>query len=289
MSGTELGLTEFQTGAGDAWGGEQQDCEARQLAKGKKKKEAADKAGTQSNRSATGIHVLRRGLRKLRTILGYVAAGLTLIVTTAIALFAFVNPPFTSVIAIEFFRLGSVDREWVQIETVPDHFPQSLVAAEDADFCLHWGFDLDAIRSAASAGYNSGGSSISQQTAKNLFLWPGRSWLRKILEVPITLLVEAFWTKQRIIEVYMNIIEYDVGVFGVAEAARQHFGKEPNELTEVESARLATIVPNPGQRNPFELPPDLEKRVAMIQDGAQTIRKDGRSSCFDVRINAKNS
>ena len=232
------------------------------------------------------MQAFRRRFRKLWRMLGRCLAGLVLIVSAATALFAFVNPPVTSVIAIEFLRLGSVDREWVAIESVPDHFPRSLVAAEDADFCLHWGFDLDAIRYAAGAGYRRGGSTISQQTAKNLFLWRGRSWLRKVLEVPTTLLIEAFWTKQRVLEVYMNIIEFDSGVFGVAEAARQHFGKEPGELTEAESARLAVVVPNPRQRNPFELPPELEKRVNLVQDGARTIAKDGRSSCFDARISA---
>ena len=219
-------------------------------------------------------------------MLGRGLAGLVLIVSAAVAVFAFVNPPVTSVIAAEFLRLGSVDRDWVAIESVPDHFPRSLVAAEDANFCLHWGFDLDAIRSAAVAGYDRGGSTISQQTAKNLFLWRGRSWLRKVLEVPVTLLIEAIWTKQRVLEVYMNIIEFDSGVFGVAEGARQHFGKEPGELTEAESARLAVVVPNPRQRNPFELPPELERRADLVQDGARTIAKDGRSSCFDARISA---
>ena len=232
------------------------------------------------------LKAFRRRFRKLWRMLGRCLAGFVLVVSAAIALFAFVNPPVTSVIAVEFIRLGSVDRDWVAIESVPDHFPRSLVAAEDANFCRHWGFDLDAIRSAAGAGYRRGGSTISQQTAKNLFLWRGRSWLRKVLEVPTTLLTEAFWTKQRVLEVYMNIIEFDSGVFGVAEASRQHFGKEPGELTEAESARLAVVVPNPRQRNPFELPPELEKRVNLVQDGARTIAKDGRSSCFDARISA---
>ena len=237
-------------------------------------------------RFGTEFQGFRRRLRKFWWMLGRGLAGLLFIVTAAVALFAFVNPPATSVIAAEFLRLGSVDRDWVAIESVPDHFPRSLVAAEDANFCLHWGFDLDAIRSAAVAGYSRGGSTISQQTAKNLFLWRGRSWLRKVLEVPITLLIEAIWTKQRILEVYMNIIEFDSGVFGVAEGARQHFGKEPGELTEAESALLAVVVPNPRQRNPLEFPPELERRADLVQDGARTIAKDGRSSCFDAQISA---
>ena len=209
------------------------------------------------------------------------AAALVLTVFAATALFAFVNPPITPFIAFEFFRTGSVDRDWIEIESVADHFPRSLVAAEDANFCAI-GFDLDAIRTAASSGFGRGGSSISQQTAKNLFLWQGRSWLRKIIEVPITLLVEALWPKQRILEVYMNIIEYDDGVFGAAEAARQYFGKEPHDLTESESAALATVIPDPKNRSPLELPSELERRAASIVDGARTIKKDGRSACFDA-------
>ena len=253
------------------------------MAKEKEKRsKGPEKAVPEANRLKAGLQAIQRFSRRLLRAVCYAVGVLVLAVTAAIALFTFVNPPVTPLVVIEFVRLGSVDREWVPIESVPDHFPRSLVAAEDANFCLHWGFDLDAIRSAAEAGYNRGASSISQQTAKNLFLWPGRSWIRKVLEVPLTILIEAIWTKRRILEVYMNIIEFDSGVFGVAEAARQHFGKEPNDLTEGDSARLAVVVPNPRNWNPFDLSTELENRVARIQDGAKTILRDSRSSCFDV-------
>ena len=199
----------------------------------------------------------------------------------ATALFALVNPPLTPIMVSDYFRTGKLDREWVNIESAPGHLPRSLVAAEDANFCEHWGFDVAAIRAASSSGSVRGGSSISQQTAKNLLLWRGRSWVRKAIETPLTLLVEIFWTKRRILEVYLNIIEFDHGVFGAVSASRLYFDKEVSELTELESARLAAILPNPKEWDASSLPERLGDRAYRIVDGARTIAADGRSNCFD--------
>jgi membrane peptidoglycan carboxypeptidase len=120
----------------------------------------------------------------------------------------------------ERIRLGSVERDWTPIDDISDHLQRAVVAAEDANFCLHWGFDMAAIRAAIDAGAARGGSTISQQTVKNAFLWHGRSWLRKALEAAITPLMEAIWSKRRILEVYLNVAEFDEGIFGAQAAAR---------------------------------------------------------------------
>jgi monofunctional biosynthetic peptidoglycan transglycosylase len=158
---------------------------------------------------------------------------------------------------------------------------RAAVAAEDANFCRHWGFDMGAIRTAIAEGSGRGASTISQQTVKNVFLWQGRSWLRKALEAVLTLLVEAVWTKRRILVVYLNVAEFGEGVFGVEAAARHYFGISAAELTPTQAARLAVVLPNPKVRNPASLNQTLRRRAARIADGAETIRVDGRADCFE--------
>jgi monofunctional biosynthetic peptidoglycan transglycosylase len=149
-------------------------------------------------------------------------AGLALVVlvTVWVAAYAIVPVPTTPYILSERLRLGGVERDWVPIDDISENLQRAVVAAEDANFCLHWGFDMAAIRAAIDAGAARGGSTISQQTVKNAFLWHGRSWLRKALEAAITPLMEALWPKRRILEVYLNVAEFDEGVFGAEAAAR---------------------------------------------------------------------
>ena len=149
-----------------------------------------------------------------RIVLSAVAAVLVLIL-----LYSVVNPPITHTIWSEWRRLGRVERDWVPIEDISPVMARSVVAAEDANFCLHWGFDVDAIRDAIEDGGARGASTISQQVVKNVFLWQGRSWFRKALETSLTPVVELFWSKQRILEVYLNVSETGQGMFGVEAAA----------------------------------------------------------------------
>ncbi len=159
------------------------------------------------------------------------------------------NPPTTPYIVSESRRLDGVDRTWVSIEEVSPYMPRSVVAAEDANFCNHWGFDMKAIRAALTEGRGRGASTISQQVVKNVYLWQGRSWTRKALEAMLTPLVEALWSKRRILEVYLNVAEFDEGVFGVEAAARHYFGVGPENLTATQAARLAAILPDPKRRS----------------------------------------
>ncbi len=177
-------------------------------------------------------------------------------------------------------RLGSVNYQWVPIEKIAPIMPRAVVAAEDANFCLHWGLDIVAIRRVIDEGSNRGASTISQQVVKNVFLWQGRSWVRKALEAAMTPLVEALWSKKRILEMYLNVAEFDEGVFGVNAAANHYFGVIPEALTSVQAARLAAILPSPKTRSASNPSPYVRKRAAQIIDGAATIRIDGRAQCF---------
>jgi monofunctional biosynthetic peptidoglycan transglycosylase len=202
-------------------------------------------------------------------------------VMALVLLYSVVNPPITWTIWSEQRRLGSVDREWVPIEAVAPAAARSVVAAEDANFCLHWGFDMVAIRAAMAAGARRGGSTISQQVVKNVFLWQGRSWIRKALETAITPAVEAVWSKRRILEVYLNVAEMGEGIFGIEAAARHHFGIGPEALSPRQAALIASMLPNPRERDAAKPSRAMRTRAQAIEDGAATIRADGRAACFE--------
>ena len=207
--------------------------------------------------------------------------GVSVLSALPVVLYSFVNPPFTLYSMREGTRLGGVKREWTYIEAVPSHLPRALVAAEDANFCLHWGFDLEAIRAVVEAGGTSGASTISQQVASNVFLWRGRGAAHKLLEVPFTLGIEIVWTKRRILEVYLNVVEFGEGVFGASAGAHEYFGLEVGALDEFQSAKLAVVLPEPKSLDAGQLSDALEARAEKIVDGARTIARDGRSKCFE--------
>lgn len=171
--------------------------------------------------------------------------------------FRWLNPPVTMVIADRW--LASKDefylhQDWLVWDKLPKQAALAVVTSEDQRFPLHKGFDVDAIvkavKEANRNGQLRGASTISQQVAKNMYLWTGRSWLRKGLEVWFTLLIELTWGKQRILEVYMNIAEWGNGVFGIEAASRYHFGKSASQLTPMQSALLASSLPSPLKYDP---------------------------------------
>lgn len=199
----------------------------------------------------------------------------------AVAAFAFFNPPTTPYMLSEGRRIGPVERVWADWDDIAPVMGRAAVAAEDANFCLHWGFDMRAIRAAIAEGGTRGASTITQQTVKNLYLWHGRSYLRKALEAGLTPLVEAVWSKQRILEVYLNIAEFDEGVFGVEAAAQHYFGVAAKDLSPIQASRLAAILPAPKSRSASQPSAFVETRARAIRDGAATIRADGRAACFE--------
>lgn len=218
--------------------------------------------------------------QRLRRWLGRLVMAVIALPILAILLFSFIRPPTTPYIMGEYMRLGQIEREWVPVEDISPHMLIAVVAAEDVNFCNHWGLDLTAIRAALADGGARGGSTISQQTVKNLVLWQGRSWARKAIEALLTPLLEVSWTKQRILEVYLNIAEFDTGVFGVEAAARRYFGVPARQLTAAQAARLAMVLPNPKDRSAADPRPFERDRAAHIADGAAIIAKDSRTACF---------
>lgn len=164
---------------------------------------------------------------------------------------------------------------WVDWDALSPQLPIALVAAEDQNFPTHSGFDLEAIDKALENNARGrpvrGASTISQQVAKNLFLWDGRSWLRKGLEAWYTLLIEVLWPKQRILEVYANIAEFGDGVYGAEAAARTYFGKPAKQLTPSESARLAAVLPSPKRYSVRAPGPYVQRRAAWIARQARNL------------------
>ncbi|MCI7718949.1 monofunctional biosynthetic peptidoglycan transglycosylase [[Pasteurella] aerogenes] len=170
--------------------------------------------------------------------------------------FRFVPLPFSAYMAQQ--KIGhllqgdftyDVNYQWVSLDNISWTMQLAAIAAEDQHFPSHYGFDWEAIKSALKYNQKSkkvrGGSTISQQTAKNLYLWHGQSWLRKGLEVPMTLNLELLWSKKRILEVYLNIAEFGNGIFGVEAASRYFFKKSAKNLSREEAALLASVLPNP--------------------------------------------
>jgi len=224
-----------------------------------------------------------RGRRaRWRVVAARALGGTVALLLGLVLILSAVPVPATPYMIAERWRLGSLAHEWVALERVAPVMARAVVAAEDANFCLHWGFDMAAIRKAIDEGRGRGASTISQQTAKNVFLWQGRNWVRKALEAGLTPLIEALWAKRRILEVYLNVAEFGEGVFGVQAAARHHFGVDAADLSAVQAARLAAILPDPKDRDPARPTPFLRGRVAAILDGAETIAADGRARCFEA-------
>ena len=222
-----------------------------------------------------------RPIRWLRRWALRLAVIAVLIVLGVVAAHRVVNPPATFYMGQEARRLGAIDHEWVPLAEVAPVMARSVVAAEDANFCAHWGFDMAAIRLALEQGAGRGASTLSQQVVKNVYLWHGRSWPRKALEAMITPLVELLWPKRRIVEVYLNVAEFDEGVFGIEAAAQHYFGTSPDALSPTQAARLAMVLPNPKGRSASKPSAAQRKRAASILDGAATIARDGRSDCFE--------
>lgn len=184
-----------------------------------------------------------------RPLLWRTALALLVVPAALILVFAVVPPPGTPLMLIRFVQGYGIDKDWTPLERIAPALPQSVIAGEDNLFCRHRGFDWKALEGelsvALDGGRPRGASTITMQTAKNLLLWDGRDLLRKILEAWLTPQIELFWTKRRIMEVYLNIVELGPGIYGAEAAARHWFGKPAAKLTGIEAARLAAILPSP--------------------------------------------
>ena len=252
----------------------------------RKRKSAGRRKGTARRKQPLSAR-LRAGFRASPRIIGRVLLVLFVVQVALVTLFSVVDPPTDYYMFSQSRLLGGVRQEWVPLSRISPDMARAAVAAEDANFCLHWGFDMQAIRKVIDSGGRRmrGASTISQQVAKNVFLWPARSWLRKALEAETTLLIELIWSKRRIIEVYLNMAEMGRGIFGVEAAARSYFRIGADALTLDQAARLAAILPDPKDRSPVRPSAAMRKRARAIMDGARTIARDGRDSCFQVLKN----
>jgi monofunctional biosynthetic peptidoglycan transglycosylase len=215
----------------------------------------ARKPQTRKNSSKTkgffNNGIVRLVLRVIKLIvIVFIAASLF-----GVLLFKFVNPPFTWLMIQRGFERKAdgkdwkIDKKWVDFDQIADPMKRAAVAAEDQSFLENHGFDFKAIERAIQKNAKSkkliGGSTITQQTAKNVFLYPGRSIVRKGFEAWFTVLIEAFWTKKRIMEVYLNVIEMGDGIYGIEAASQAYFHKPASQLTKRQAAAIAVIFPSP--------------------------------------------
>lgn len=235
-------------------------------------------AGQDPEQNVTAAPVRRRWGRWL------LALPLMVLLASAlqVAVLRFVDPPVSAFMAARQLAAWSAgDRDfrlaydWRDRDRISPNLPLAVIASEDQRFADHHGFDLEAIEQARArheqGGKLRGASTISQQTAKNLFLWSGRSWVRKGLEAWYTALIEMLWPKSRIIEVYVNIAEFGDGVYGAQAAARTYFGKDALQLTSAEAARLAAVLPSPKRYSVGRPGPYVQRRTRQVQQQMRQI------------------
>lgn len=194
-------------------------------------------------------------LKRLFRFILKVVLWLLIIPIFGVIIFKYIPVPATPLMAIRYFEQKQSDKEsvwkhdWVALEEISNNLQLAVICSEDQNFLKHNGFDLKAIEKALDSNKKGkrvkGASTISQQTAKNVFLWPHRSWLRKGLETYVTFLIEMLWTKERIMEVYLNSIEMGDGIYGAEAAAQYWFKKPASKLSKSEAAAIAAILPRP--------------------------------------------
>jgi monofunctional biosynthetic peptidoglycan transglycosylase len=203
--------------------------------------------------------------RLIRLIVVLLLAYPVLVVGLALAYL--VVPPVSTLMLSRWLSGQGAQRTYVPLSAISRQLPAAVIASEDARFCQHGGVDWSALHEVISDedGPSRGASTIPMQVAKNLFLWPSRSYVRKALEIPLALVLDLIWSKRRMIEIYLNIAEWGEGTFGAEAAARRHFGKSARELTRREAALLAASLPNPLVRNPGRASVRLRALAGRVQ------------------------
>lgn len=199
------------------------------------------------------------------------------------AVYRFAPPPGTWIMLDRSLGGETVRHDWAPLEQINPHLVRAVIAAEDSRYCLHAGIDVDAIKEAAEHnrknGKRRGGSTISQQTAKNVFLWNGGGYIRKALEAWFTLVSETIWGKRRTMELYLNVAEWGDGYFGAEAAAQGRFGKAAKDLTKQEAALLAAVLPSPNKWRAVNPGPYVRGRAATIRKRMDIVRRDGLDQC----------
>ena len=217
------------------------------------------------------------------TIVTVLFVAFVLMPVTWVGAYLFIDPPSNVLMMQRAAEGQEIKRYSVPINRISPYMIRSVIAAEDANFCSHDGFDVEAIQDAlesnARGGRRRGGSTISQQVAKNLFLWPESTWLRKGFEVYFTALIEFMWPKRRIMEHYLNIAEWGDGNFGVEAAARARFGVSAADLSPLQAARLAAVLPSPNRWRADNPGPYVRRRAATIVQRARVVQNEHTAAC----------
>ncbi|HEY2707755.1 MAG TPA: monofunctional biosynthetic peptidoglycan transglycosylase [Caulobacteraceae bacterium] len=203
----------------------------------------------------------------------------------AVIVYRFVAPPLTILMVERMAEGHGLDHRWISLSKMSPSLPRAAIAAEDARFCDHHGFDFTAIQKAMKHDEKKpnavrGGSTISQQTAKNVFLWPDRSWVRKGFEAYFTVLIEAIWGKHRIMEVYLNTVEMGPGLYGVEAAAQKYFHVSASQLNPAQAARIIAILPSPLKWQVVDPGAYVRKRSGRIDKGEGTVERVGSDDCI---------
>lgn len=230
----------------------------------------------------TGKDARRAGGLALRA-LGWAVVFIGFAPFVGAAVYRVLPPPGTFVMLDRSLNGATIRQDWTPLEKISPHLVRAVIAAEDSRFCLHAGVDVEAIRQAAEHNKKSakrrGGSTISQQTAKNVFLWNGGGYVRKALEAWFTLVAETIWGKRRTMELYLNVAEWGDGLFGAEAAAQGRFGKSAQDLTRQEAALLAAVLPSPNKWRAVNPGPYVRGRAATIRKRMEIVRREGLDRC----------
>ena len=235
---------------------------------------------------ATTIPTYRRKRKGRRGFFGWlwrIVGCLFLLSILLVLVYRFVPPPITVTMVGDFFAGRGVAKDWMSLDEMDRDMVRAAIAAEDGKFCQHGGFDFEAIEDAmkrnASGGRIRGGSTISQQTAKNVFLWQGGGYARKGVEAYFTFLIEHIWGKRRIMEVYLNVAETGIGTYGANAGSLRYFGHDASAMSPTEAARIAAILPLPKKRGAIT-PKGFTRRYGnTIAARIGQVRRDGLDGC----------
>ncbi len=220
------------------------------------------------------------GLRWLfRAVVFYIIGSVLLVIAYTI-----IPVPITLTMIPDAFNGNGIDKSWTPLSHISPNMARAAIAGEDGKFCSHSGFDWDAMRIAQRANANGhrirGGSTISQQTAKNVFLWQGGGYFRKALEAWFTFLIENIWGKRRIMEVYLNVAETGIGTYGAEAGAQRYFGHSAAHLSPVEAARIAAVLPLPKRRDAVDPGGFTRRHGNRIAANIGVVRRDGLDDCL---------
>jgi monofunctional biosynthetic peptidoglycan transglycosylase len=222
--------------------------------------------------------------RFVRQLIAVVVILALVVPPVSVVVYRFVPPPITILMITRLIQGHGMDYQWRSLRDMSPSLPAAAVASEDSLFCSNHGFDFDAIEKAMKNNERRpnrirGGSTISQQTAKNVFLWPGRDYVRKAIEAWYTVLIEAIWGKPRIMEMYLNVVEFGPGVYGAEAASQRFFHKPAARLTAAEAARLIAVLPKPLKWDVDEPGRYVVRRTGHIDRAMGTVRNDGLADC----------